>query len=226
MAYDDIQHAACNLGISKREVICRVMKDKLARRQKDAPERIRKRARLAYEEMSSSKESDYVIVNPYGEDDKRAWGEENDSKNATKEPIPGVQFVIDQFLAIVRKYQGQKILLILCGPSCVGKGPLAKAFFKHVLERKISVGKPTLYVSIETRPRRNGEKQGDPYHFWPEKDILKLDPKRYCHFDVRGVKQALDLEEVDKLLEQHDIVFLEIYYTALPALREWEAQHK
>lgn len=215
MSFEEVEYIAKNLGLPKEEVVRKVMFTKLTKRGADIQKRIKERSELAWNEMQEAKNADYVIINPYGEDDERAW----------EEPIHGVELVIEQFLSIIQKYRRKKFLLVLFGPSCVGKGPLWDSVKNKIKEGvvKLSVGKPTLHVSIETRPIRveKGERQGHPYIFEPEKVILSLDREHFVIFDVRGVWQALDLYEVEEFLKKNDMVFIEIYYTALPKLREW-----
>ena len=137
----------------------------------------------------------------------------------------GVKLVIDQFYSIIRKYKDQKIFLVLSGPSCIGKGPLEEVFFNEIIKNeKLIIGKCILYVGEIERPKRVGESEGNPYYFKTIDKINTLvnsEPKRYIPFDVRGIKQMIDLNQVNELLLNNDIVFLEIYYTAIPLLRKF-----
>lgn len=96
-------------------------------------------------------------------------------------------------------------LIILSGPSCVGKSPLEKAlgrFFPHLRQR---LCKLVLYNSRAPRP---GEMDGVDYHFRTREQIeaLRSDP-RHVVLDVRGDLQGLDLDELSALLEKGDAFF-------------------
>jgi guanylate kinase len=96
-------------------------------------------------------------------------------------------------------------LVILSGPSCVGKSPLKKAlarFHPQVWNRL------TKLVLFNSRVPRPGETNGEDYHFRTRNQIeaLKADP-RYAVLDVRGDLQALNVEELQALLERSDAFF-------------------
>jgi len=97
-------------------------------------------------------------------------------------------------------------LVILTGPSCVGKSPLAKALARRrpdLLERLQPL------VLFNSRDLRPGERDGVDYHFRARTEIEALRPKtdRYVVMDVRGDLQALDLHEVHELLRHGDAFF-------------------
>src|SRR6516225_5384902 len=96
-------------------------------------------------------------------------------------------------------------LVILCGPSCVGKSPLAKALGKFHPEWFKRLQGLVLYNSRSPRP---GELDGRDYHFRMRSQIeaFRAD-KRYALLDVRGDLQALDLEELQGLLSRGDVIF-------------------
>jgi guanylate kinase len=96
-------------------------------------------------------------------------------------------------------------LVILSGPSCVGKSPLKKAlatFHPQVWNRL------TKLVLFNSRAPRPGEVNGEDYHFRTRNQIeaLKADP-RYAVLDVRGDLQALNVEELRALLDRSDPFF-------------------
>ncbi len=96
-------------------------------------------------------------------------------------------------------------LIILSGPSCVGKSPLKKAlarFYPQVWNRL------TKLVLFNSRAPRPGEIDGEDYHFRTRYQIeaLKPDP-RYAVLDVRGDLQALNVEGLNALLERGDAFF-------------------
>lgn len=96
-------------------------------------------------------------------------------------------------------------LVILSGPSCVGKSPLEKALAKFYPEIHKRLRKLVLYNSRAPRP---GEVDGLDYHFRPRSHVEGLrDDSRYAVLDVRGDVQALDLEELHLLLSRGNALF-------------------
>jgi guanylate kinase len=97
-------------------------------------------------------------------------------------------------------------LVILAGPSCVGKSPLAKALERFYPELSQRLAPVVLYNSRTPRP---GEADGVDYHFRSRGEIegLGRDTDRYVVMDVRGDLQALDLAELDALLAKGDAFF-------------------
>jgi guanylate kinase len=96
-------------------------------------------------------------------------------------------------------------LVILSGPSCAGKSPLARALGRFHPELHERLHKLVLYNSRDPRP---GERDGVDYHFRTRAQIHGLEPKeRYAALDVRGDLQALDLKEVENLLQRGDGFF-------------------
>jgi guanylate kinase len=96
-------------------------------------------------------------------------------------------------------------LVILSGPSCVGKSPLAKALAKFYPELRKTLQPLVLYNSRDTRP---GELDGVDYHFRSRKQIENLKAKDHIVvMDVRGDLQALDLQELSASLAKGDVFF-------------------
>jgi guanylate kinase len=96
-------------------------------------------------------------------------------------------------------------LVILAGPSCAGKSPLAKALALFHGELAEKLQPLVLYNSREPRP---GERDGIDYHFRARRDIAALDgDERYVVMDVRGDLQALDLQQLAADLERGDVLF-------------------
>ena len=88
-------------------------------------------------------------------------------------------------------------LVILSGPSCVGKSPLKRAlarFHPQVWSRL------TKLVLFNSRAPRPGEVDGEDYHFRTRHQIeaMRSDP-RYAVLDVRGDLQAVNVEELHAL---------------------------
>lgn len=104
---------------------------------------------------------------------------------------------------MITKLKGR--LVILSGPSCVGKSPLAKALGKFHPEWSNRLHTLVLYNSRRPRP---GELDGRDYHFRTRGQIeaLRAD-SRFALLDVRGDLQALDLEELQSLLSRGDVLF-------------------
>ena len=97
-------------------------------------------------------------------------------------------------------------LVILTGPSCVGKSPLVKALARHRPDLEERLQPIVLSNSRDPRP---GERDGVDYHFRSRADIeaLRSASDRYVVMDVRGDLQALDREEMQDLLRKGDALF-------------------
>ena len=96
-------------------------------------------------------------------------------------------------------------LVILSGPSCVGKSPLHKALSRFYPELSKRLHKLVLYNSRSPRP---GEIDGKDYHFRTRDQVEKLrSNNRYAVLEVRADLQALDVEELRDLLQQGDVLF-------------------
>jgi guanylate kinase len=96
-------------------------------------------------------------------------------------------------------------LIILTGPSCVGKSPLEKALAKIQPDIRKSLHKLLLYNDRSPRP---GERDGVDYHFSTTVQLkaLKNNPD-FIFMNVRGDLQALDLIELVKILEKSHAFF-------------------
>jgi guanylate kinase len=96
-------------------------------------------------------------------------------------------------------------LVILSGPSCVGKSPLDRALARCYPALRQRLHKLVLYNSRAPRP---GERDGVDYHFRARPQIEALRPDtRFALLDVRGDLQALNLPELTALLEHGDAFF-------------------
>lgn len=96
-------------------------------------------------------------------------------------------------------------LVVLSGPSCIGKSPLVKALaqFYPAIFKKLQ-----RLVLYNSRPPRPGEKDGEDYHFRQREEIDGLHRKEnFVVMDVRGDLQGLDIEELRASLEQGDVLF-------------------
>jgi guanylate kinase len=96
-------------------------------------------------------------------------------------------------------------LVILSGPSCVGKSPLAKVLAKFFPEWKSRFQSLVLY---NTRSPRPGERDGFDYHFRTREHVEALrSNSRYAVLDVRGDLQAVDLGELHSLLDSANVMY-------------------
>jgi guanylate kinase len=96
-------------------------------------------------------------------------------------------------------------LVILSGPSCVGKSPLAKALAKFYPELRKTLQPLILHNSRGPRP---GEVDGVDYHFRFREQIETLKSKEhFVVLDVRGDLQALDLHELSASSAKGDVFF-------------------
>lgn len=96
-------------------------------------------------------------------------------------------------------------LVVLSGPSCVGKGPLHAALKKFHPELAASLRLVVLYNS---RPPRPGEQDGVDYHFRTRQEIEELrDREDFLVMDVRGDLLALNLSELAGWLAEADAFF-------------------
>jgi guanylate kinase len=96
-------------------------------------------------------------------------------------------------------------LVVLSGPSCVGKSPLTRALarFHPSLGRALDT-----LILFNSRTPRPGESDGVDYHFRSREEIEALDTQdRYVRLEVRGDLQALDLEQLERQLTQSDVLF-------------------
>ncbi len=97
-------------------------------------------------------------------------------------------------------------LVILSGPSCVGKGPLFVALERFCPHLAQNLRKLVLYNSRSPRP---GETEGIDYYFRSREEIEELRNKKdFLVLNVRGDLQGLDLSELRTILDQgHDAFF-------------------
>jgi len=102
----------------------------------------------------------------------------------------------------------KKRLIILSGPSCVGKSPLLKAL-KRVHPR-MSFVMPIFYTS---RPPRTIEQEAVDYYFRSEKEIRSFPQDRYIVAKTRTVWQGIDLDETEGLFAENDLIITEVYPT-------------
>lgn len=96
-------------------------------------------------------------------------------------------------------------LVVLSGPSCAGKSPLAKALAKFHPELFKRLQPLVLYNCRDPRP---GERDGIDYHFRTRASVEALrNDQRYAVLDVRGDLQGLDLQDLQELSTKGDVFF-------------------
>ncbi|UCD53586.1 MAG: hypothetical protein JSW27_13220 [Phycisphaerales bacterium] len=96
-------------------------------------------------------------------------------------------------------------LVILSGPSCVGKGPLLAALRKF---HPRVAGRLTKFVLYDSRAPRPGELDGVDYHFRQRAEIESLRSlEEFRVFEVRSDLQALDTRDLERKLQTSDVFF-------------------
>ena len=96
-------------------------------------------------------------------------------------------------------------LVILSGPSCVGKSPLSKALSKFYPDVFRNLQPLVLYNSRSPRP---GEIEGVDYYFRSREEIEGLKSnEQFIVLYVRGDLQALDLDNLANQLKNGDVFF-------------------
>jgi guanylate kinase len=96
-------------------------------------------------------------------------------------------------------------LIIISGPSCVGKTPLVKSLRKYFPSHYSKLNSLVLYNSRQPRP---GEEQGSDYHFISAEriDEMRTDPSVLV-FEVRGDLQALRVDDLLEQLKTGDVLY-------------------
>ena len=96
-------------------------------------------------------------------------------------------------------------LIILTGPSCIGKSPLEKSLARLYPDVRKKLHKLVLYNDRSPRP---GEEDGVDYYFRTTDQLKFLENNPdYIFMDVRGDLQALDLNELEKILNTKNAFF-------------------
>jgi len=101
-----------------------------------------------------------------------------------------------------------KQLILLSGPSCVGKTPLLKTVRK--LRPDLTWATAILYNGRKPRP---SEEEGIDYYFRSEEEIRQLPADRYLVGRARTIWQAVDLQQIVELFTRESLIVLEIYPT-------------
>lgn len=98
-------------------------------------------------------------------------------------------------------------LVILSGPSCIGKSPLLKAVQRFYPDLASQLRTLVLYNDRQPRP---GEQDGMAYHFRPRPVIEELRQQPgYLVMKVRRDLQALEMAQVQHVLDSGQDAFFE-----------------
>lgn len=96
-------------------------------------------------------------------------------------------------------------LVILSGPSCVGKSPLYKSLGKFYPELRNQFHK---LVLVNSRAPRPGELDGVDFHFRTRAQVETLrSDHRYAVLEARSDLQALHVPDLESLLQRSDVFF-------------------
>jgi guanylate kinase len=126
------------------------------------------------------------------------------------------RFFKDKIMANIQNDTKKGRLVILSGPSGVGKGPLTKTLFIYMDSIGKKIVKHVLYTDRAMRP---GEVDGVTYHYKTTDELIKLDSRGKINvFQVLKQRQGIDMEELRKQLADNDLVFLEIFYERVPEI--------
>jgi len=102
----------------------------------------------------------------------------------------------------------KKKLIIVSGPSCVGKTPMLMALNR--VHPEIEYGRPILFNSRNPNPV---ETDGVDYHFRSAIEIQELPSSRFIVGKARHVWHAIDINEVEQLFSDLRLIIFEIYPT-------------
>ena len=96
-------------------------------------------------------------------------------------------------------------LILLTGPSCIGKSPLDRSLKRFYPGVRESMQKLVLYNDRAPRP---GEMEGVDYYFRKRRQIeaFRLDGS-YLVMGVRGDLQALNLKELSSMLKKNNVFY-------------------
>jgi len=98
-------------------------------------------------------------------------------------------------------------VVILSGPSCVGKSPLTRALRTFYPDLAGELIAPVLFNDRTPRP---GERDGVDYHFRSREYLETLrDNPQYLTMNVRRDIQALKLSDLENILAKKQIAFFE-----------------
>ncbi len=98
-------------------------------------------------------------------------------------------------------------LILLSGPSCMGKGSMVKALKKFFPKVYRNLKRVLLYNS---RPPRPGETDGVEFRFRPRGYIEEVAKrKKLVTVELRGDLHALDVRKLTKIVAKHDALLID-----------------
>lgn len=101
-------------------------------------------------------------------------------------------------------------LILLSGPSCMGKGSMIKALKKFYPKPHRNLKRIVLFNS---RPPRPGETDGVEFRFRPRAYIEKLAVKKsLLTLELRGDLHALNIKKLTKIVAKHDAILIDSPY--------------
>ena len=113
-----------------------------------------------------------------------------------------------------------KTLVVISGPSGVGKGPLMESLKVYLSAQDKKLCKHVLYTDRELR---DGEVDGVDYHFRTT-NWLKEEEERnklFKTFELPSQLQGIDFGTLAKEMDEYYVVFLEIFYERVPNIKEF-----
>ena len=116
----------------------------------------------------------------------------------------------------------KKKLILLSGPSCVGKGPLRKAL--EDFHPEIGFAEPVWIHSRKPRFKRSEgryEVHGVDYYFSPRGMVELLPRDRFLVGDLGYGLQAMDLAHLEEMFDANDVVFTEMSLVFQDPLADW-----
>lgn len=116
-----------------------------------------------------------------------------------------------------KRQKGKRgLLVILSGPSGVGKSTIVKRLLKSNPGLKMS-------ISCTTRPRRPGEKDGKDYYFIGKQEFTKkVENGGFLEWaEVHNHYYGTPKPELEKALEDKQTVMLEVDVQGAAGIKEW-----
>lgn len=115
----------------------------------------------------------------------------------------------------------RKKMVILSGPSGIGKSPLLKAFKRH--HPGVKYCKLVLTTS---RPPRPDERHGIDFYFESRGLIGMMgNDRNFITGPVRTDLQAIDMCQLEEILGLNDLVIADMYPTLGTKVAEWQAKY-
>ncbi len=122
-------------------------------------------------------------------------------------------------------------MITLVGPSGVGKDPITRYMLGQYYEEvhdpdskrryfKDKHDGSTLFIAevFKQKTLRHGKSNSDERVIDDLADCGLPEPR--IEFDCRGTRQIIDLGEIEYALDKYSTVFMQTYYTAIPALED------